>query len=112
MTRFESLIMLEKEFAAQVEALASYRGYMYYHTHRSQNSAAGWPDYVFVKLEPEPRFIIAELKTDDLKVSQPSFDQWMWLYVLQHIGRPWGPMDFDTYLWRPSDWDEIVTILR
>ncbi|KKK61009.1 hypothetical protein LCGC14_3018600, partial [marine sediment metagenome] len=77
----------------------------YYHTHRSQNSPSGFPDTVLLRLEPKKRLIFAELKTDDLKVSQPSIDQWFWLYMLQQL-----PF-VECYMWRPSDRDEIEVIL-
>jgi len=97
----------EKQFESQIKDLAKLYGYIYYHTWRSFHSPAGWPDCVLVRLEPEPRLIIAELKTDNLKTSQPSFDQWMWLYILQQL-----PAPVECYLWRCSDFDEITEILR
>lgn len=94
-----------QEWLRQLVMLPIY-GYLYYHTHRSQHSASGFPDTVLVRLEPNPRLIFAELKTEDFKHSQPSIDQWVWLYVLQHI--PFA----EAYLWRPSDRDEIEAILK
>jgi len=106
-------MITEKQFEAQIKDLAKLFGYTYYHTWRSIHSPSGWPDCVFARLEPEPKFIIAELKTDDLKNSQPSFEQYAWLYLLQHLGKPHGIMGFDAWLWRPSDFDtEIVEVLR
>jgi len=96
----------EKDFQEWFRKKALSYGYLFYHTHRSQFSPSGFPDDVLVRLEPEPRLIFAELKTDDLKNSQPSIDQWMWLYILQHI-----PF-VECYLFRPSDSDGIVEILR
>lgn len=106
-------MLTEKQFERQIKELATqYLGYEYYHTHRSQFSPAGWPDCVLARLEPIPRLIIAELKTDDLSTSQPSFEQYAWLYLLQHLGQPHGTMGFECYLWRPNDFDEIVECLR
>lgn len=104
----EKIIMdiTEKQFEGQIKELAKMFGYIYYHTHRSQFSPSGWPDCVMARLEPEPRLIIAELKTDDLKHSQPNIDQFMWLYILQHIP------GVECYLWRPGDFQEVADILR
>ena len=101
------LSLTEKQFESQIKDLAKLFGYIYYHTWRSFHSPAGFPDAVMVRLEPEPRLIFAELKTDDLKNSQPSLDQWIWLYILQQL-----PAPVECYLWRPSDFDEIVEVLR
>lgn len=103
----KGLEITEKQFEGQIRDLAKLFGYIYYHTHRSQFSPSGWPDCVLARLEPTPRLIIAELKTDDIKTSQPSIDQWIWLYILQYI-----PAPVECYLWRPSDFDEIASILR
>jgi len=99
-------IITERDFQEWFRQLAIVYGYLFYHTHRSQFSPSGFPDNVLVRLEPEPRLIFAELKTDDLKVSQPSIDQWMWLYILQHIP------GIECYLFRPSDRDFIEELLR
>lgn len=97
----------EKQFESQVKELANLFGYIYYHTWRSFHSPAGFPDCVLARLEPTPRLIIAELKTDDLSNSQPSIDQYIWLEILQNVGPP-----VECYLWRCSDFDEIASILR
>jgi len=94
-----------QEWLRQLVCLPPYN-YVLYHTHRAQHSPAGFPDNVLIRLEPKPRLIFAELKTDDLSISQPSIDQWMWLYMLQHI-----PF-VECYLWRPDDRDRIEEILR
>lgn len=97
----------EKQFEAQVKELAKLLGFLYYHTHRSQFSPAGFPDCVMVKLEPKPRLIFAELKTDDIKTSQPSVEQYEWLETLQQI-----PAPVECYLWRPADFQEIAGVLN
>ena len=93
------------EWLRQLVKLPVY-GYAFYHTHRSQFSPSGFPDIVLLRLEPKPRLIFVELKTDDLENSQPSIDQWVWLYMLQQV-----PF-VEAYLWRPSDRDYIEKILR
>ena len=100
-------LITEKQFESQVKELAKLFGYLYYHTWQSFHSPAGYPDVTMVRLEPEPRLIIAELKTDDLIHSQPSIDQWMWLYILQQL-----PAPVECYLWRPSDFETIAEILQ
>ena len=99
-------ILTERDFQEWFRQLAKTLGWLLYHTFRSQFSASGFPDNVLVRLEPEPRLIFCELKTDDLSVSQPSVDQWMWLYILQHIP------GIECYLFRPSDRDFIEELLR
>jgi len=97
----------EVQFREQIRELSKRFGYLFYFTHRSQFSPSGFPDCVLVRLEPIPRILFAELKTDDLKHSQPSVDQWMWLYILQQL-----PAPVECYLWRPSDFDAVVEALR
>ena len=96
----------EKQFESQIKELAKLFGYLYYHTWRSFHSPAGFPDCVLVKIEPMPKVIFAELKTDNLKTSQPTFEQYGWLYALQSVG---GVVE--CYLWRPADLQEIADIL-
>ena len=97
----------ESDFQEWLRQLAATYGYLYYHTHRAAHSPSGFPDTVMVRLEPKPRLVFAELKTEDMKNSQPSLDQWAWLYILQHLKRP-----VECYLWRPSDRDKIEEILK
>jgi len=97
-------MITEKQFQEQIKDLAKLFGYIYYHTWRSFHSPSGFPDCVLARIEPEPRLIFIELKSD---IGQPTPDQWCWLYILQHIGKP-----VECYLWKPSDWDEIVAVLR
>ena len=59
---------------------------------------AGFPDLVMVR----ERMVVAEIKTEK---DQPSFEQWEWMYLFQHAG-------CEAFLWRPSDWDEIVEVLQ
>jgi len=100
----QKLIITENQFQEQIKELAKLFGWLYYHTWKSYHSPQGFPDVTLVRLEPEPRLIFAELKSES---GQPTESQWIWLYVLQHIGKP-----VECYLWKPSDWDTIVSILR
>ncbi len=97
----------ERDFQEWLRQLAGTYNYLYYHTHRATHSPAGFPDAVLVRLEPKPRLIFIELKTEDIKNSQPSIDQWIWLYILQQLSAP-----VECYLWRPSDRDFIEECLR
>jgi len=96
-------MMTESDFQEWLRQLAIRTHWLYYHTHRSQHSVAGFPDTVLAK--PPGKVIYAELKTEDLKVSQPSFDQWIWLHTLQHCEGT------EAYLWRPSDRSFIEQLL-
>ncbi len=91
--------MTEKEFGRQVEELARLSGWTYYHTWNSQNSVAGFPDYVFMK---PPRIIYAELKSEKGKVTRAQ--EYMLLTLNQ--------CNQTTYIWRPSDWNDIEEVLR
>ena len=99
-------LMKESDFQEWYRDLTVRRGWLNSHTWRSIHSPSGFPDNVSVRLEPKPRIVIAELKTEDLKVSQPSIDQWMWLYILQHI-----PF-VECFLFRPSDRNSIEELLK
>jgi hypothetical protein len=60
---------------------------------------AGWPDLVLVR---PPRIIFAELKSES---GQLRDRQCEWLDVLRLLP------EVEVYVWRPSDWDELVEIL-
>ena len=96
--------LTEAQFERQIKELAAICSFVYYHTWRSFHSPSGYPDCTLVKLEPEPRLIYIELKSEE---GQPTIDQYIWLSMLQHL-----PSPVECYLWRPSDWDEIVEVLR
>jgi len=94
----------ERQFQEQVRQLAKMFGWLYYHTWKSFHSPAGFPDCVLVRLEPEPRLIFIELKSDK---GQPTIDQWIWLYILQQL-----PAPVEAYLFKPPDIEEIARILK
>ena len=89
----------EAEFERQVKQLAATFGFSYYHTWRSIHSPAGYPDCCLAK---PGRLVFAELKSDKGKVSEK---QQEWLDDLEATGA-------ETYVWRPSQFDEVVEILR
>ena len=97
--RRDPLDITEKQFESQVKGLAKTFGWLYYHTWRSFHSPAGFPDCVMVRGD---RLVIAELKSEKGKVSEKQFE---WLEAL-------GRAKSEVYLWRPSNFDEIVEILR
>ena len=90
----------EKAFESQVKDLARLFGWKYYHTWRSFHSPVGFPDCVMIRLS---RIIFAELKSEKGKVMPK---QQEWLDALEATGK------VEVYLWRPSDFDEIVKVLE
>jgi hypothetical protein len=84
----------EKAFGLEVEELVTTLGLRYYHTHRSQHSVSGWPDYVI--LSPKGRgMLYRELKTES-RTSEVSAEQQRWLDMLEANGCNVG-------VWRPRD---------
>jgi hypothetical protein len=53
-------LMTEKELSANIVQVAAAFGWLSYHTYRSMNSPAGFPDWVFVR---PPRLLFVELKS-------------------------------------------------
>ena len=90
----------EKQFQGQIKDLAQTFGFLYYHTWRAIHSPAGFPDTVLVKGK---RLLFCELKSEK---GQPTIEQCEWLEALN------GVPGIEAYLWKPSDFDEIVTILQ
>jgi hypothetical protein len=94
-----SLSITERVFQANVLTLARLYRWAPYHTYRSDRSEAGFPDLVMVR---PPRVVFAELKTEKGKASDA---QRGWLELLAVCP------GIETYLWRPSHWEEIVMAL-
>ncbi len=90
----------EKSLQAQVIELLQLFDWRYYHTWRSTHSPAGYPDLTCVR---PPRLIFAELKAEKGRLTGAQ-DEW-----LGDLGLVPG---IEVYLWRPSDLDRIVEILR
>ncbi len=71
-----------------------------------QGDGAGFTDLVLVGGSDEPfgraRIIYAEVKSE---TGELSWDQAEWLTMLQDAGA-------EVYAWWPSDWDELVKILK
>lgn len=64
-----------------------------------QGDGAGFPDLVMVR----DKVIFAELKSEKGKVSDTQYD---WIKSLAKAKQK------DVYVWRPSDWDSIVEVLK
>jgi len=92
--------MTEKEFLQQVRDLADLCGWLVYHTFDARRSPEGFPDLVLVRGD---KVIFAELKSEKGRVRP---EQRMWLDALDKVRTA------EACLWRPSDWDKIVGVLR
>jgi hypothetical protein len=93
----ELLDLSEKQFQAEVLALARRHGWKCYHAHDSRKSAAGFPDLVLVR----DRVIVAELKVGDNRLSA---DQVVWLEAFAAAG-------VEVHEWYPRDWPAIAATL-
>lgn len=89
----------EEAWQGTVLQYAELRGWMYYHTRRSDHSPRGFPDLVMGR---PPRLLFIELKAERGKVSD---EQRAWLQLLAACGQ-------ETRVWRPSDWTEVEATLR
>lgn len=94
----------EEDFARTVTDLANQMGYAHMHVRRTVGrgrrwttgtSVKGWPDFAFWR---EQRFFLAELKSETGKLSP---DQTNIIRSLRQAG-------VDVYVWRPSDWEQVV----
>lgn len=105
-------VVYEKDLAKFVADTARLFGWMRYHTHDSRHSPSGFPDEVLLR---SPRIIFAELKRQG---SKPKPAQQAWLDELADFAArapriPEAPYpSVEVYIWRPSDLDRIVEILR
>lgn len=108
--------MSESAFQSQVIALAKMRGWRVHHSRpvrvqRGNGSVryqtpiqgdAGFPDLVLARAG---RVVFAELKA---KAGKLSPDQSAWIGALTGADE-WGA--HAVYVWRPSDWDEVMEVL-
>ena len=90
----------EADFGRQVDELLKRFGWTFYFTWHSIHSPAGFPDRVAVRLS---RLLFIELKSAQGKITP---EQQQWLDLLKGTGK------VEVFVWRPSDWGEIVEILR
>ena len=91
--------MTEAELSEQVRQLFKLFGWWAYHTHRSEHSEAGFPDWVAVR---DTRLLFAELKRQRARMPRKQQE------IITRLGRTQA----EVYVWRPSDLDHIVEILR
>lgn len=89
----------EKAFQSMLVKTAKELGYTQFHVFDARRSNPGFPDLVLIK---PPRIIFAELKREG---GHPTPAQRDWLEMLKACP------GVETFLWYPSDWDDIVKIL-
>jgi hypothetical protein len=93
-------VVTEAQFLRQVLHLAALFSWRAYHPQLSKWSERGWPDVALVR---PPRFVLAELKSEKGKIT-PQQQDW-----LDDLSRCPG---VESFVWRPSDFEAIVEILR
>jgi hypothetical protein len=93
------LHLSEKDFQAQIIALATVYGWLCYHTYDSRRCQAGYPDLALC--HPRGEYLLVELKTDKGRL-RPA--QRQWIDALRSAG-------IETWIWRPKDFDQIVARL-
>ena len=94
----------EADFRRTIIDYARLRGWRYYCTWLSLHSPKGFPDFVLLRARTgaPPRLIFAEIKSERGRVRPEQAD---WLADLREVP------SVEAYLWRPSDFDEIVAVL-
>ena len=92
--------MTERELMEQVRQLADIHGWLTYHTFDSRRSTKGFPDLVLTR---PPRVIFVELKTQNGRLLEA---QKYWLGELAQCP------GVESYIWRPSDWERVLEVLR
>lgn len=104
-------LLSEAEFQGQVVELAHIRGWKALHVRRSigtRNGKAGWQTTTSIKGWPDlflfrpGRAIAVELKKQTGRLTEEQADC---IRELIAAGIP-------SYVWRPSDWDQIEEVLR
>lgn len=93
--------MSEKEWQAQVIALARSLGYVTYHTYDSRRCEPGLPDLFLLRMA-RPRFVAIELKTTRGRITS---EQRTWINGLRAAG-------IDAFVFRPNQWNELVEELK
>jgi len=96
---------LEKDFQKRVFEYAKLNGWrVYYITDSRRASMAGYPDLTMWH-DGMKRLVFAELKRD---IGRTSLEQEAVLRELANLS-PW--VNCEVFVWKPSDWDEIVSTL-
>lgn len=101
-----TILQTEKSFAQLVVDYAGLQGWLVYRTYDSRRSPAGYPDLTMVR---DRRLLFAELKSATGQVTKA---QQQWLLRLRELVRVVGPSFPEVYVWRPAEWDEIMTTLE
>jgi len=90
----------ERDFLEHVRRLAIEGGWLFYHTHDSRHSSAGFFDVVMVK----DAVIFAELKRTGGKESEA---QKLWI-LKTRLATAGTQNRVEVHLWRPADFEEIA----
>lgn len=93
-----TLAMTEADWQTRVVDYARLRSWTVWHDNDSRRNRAGLPDLILVR----DRVVWAELKgpAGRLRAAQKTF--------LAALGRAGA----ETYVWRPSDWPDVMAVLR
>lgn len=101
--------MTEAQFTDQVIDLARMAGWLVHHDRgemrRHIQGTVGFPDLVLLK---PSRLIVAELKVGHNK---PTEEQWKWLDYFHAAGLSGDLEVIESYVWRPEDELQIISIL-
>ena len=89
----------ERQFQAQVIALARLAGWTWYFTHDSRRSPAGFPDLILVR---GGQLVAAELKRERGRLTDPQRE---WLTLLGAVP---GVI---AECWKPSSWARVEAVL-
>lgn len=95
----------ERSLQDAVEDIATLLGWKSYHTYDSRRSVAGFPDLVLChpgRKGIPGQVIYAELKAESGNVTA---EQQGWLDALRSAGQT-------VFVWRPSEWEDIVAVLK
>jgi len=97
--------MTERDFQAQVVALAKLHGWRTFHVFDSRHSAAGFPDLTLVRAnrDGDGQLLFIELKREGAK---PTAAQWEWVHLLRSVP------GVRAFIWRPSDLPTIEKLLK
>lgn len=105
----------EAELASYVRNTARSLGWKRYHTKFSLGSDAGFPDEVLAHAG-QGRVIFAELKRETGTLREGRLVKGRWPRWVEGQAEWLRCLDacpgVETYLWRPSHWQEIATILQ
>jgi len=90
----------EKSFQQRVKRLAELCGWVVWHTLDSTGTRAGEPD---LRMLRPPRYVLAELKSQHGRLR---LEQAQAVALLEQCP------GVEVFCWRPSDWQQIVQVLR